>query len=470
MSGALTATVELEIYVLDISHKNGTKPKAVVDVTNNQILSLEVTVGSFISNTTYEIELVDLNWDILDKLELFKPITQQLYRIRLRYGWNKPVWRYKDVPSSTAWLNASVIDITPRMAGDSLTATIRATSAQLEAVLLNEVLTETYTPTAKTYIKIYEEIADKFNIDLVINGGKASTVSIGDKTVPAKKVRETGLDYLARIYETLGLQINGKPTHARFNPFPYSLTAKDNSIKSFEDSNIKATGYGIFEIFPESDWTPSVTYNYRGVTSKVLSYAPKLNPWIARKAQAAATVVSLNEKTGESKTHNSKINSTGDNLSDFSSSLSLGSSTKNSSSTGNRIITNSSAEVSKIKVQQAQNNLLSRALLADITILGDPYLAFREYVRINVYQPLSGELKASSIFSVQSVNHSISGGFFSSSISLITTPDYYSLLNKKAEKPSFSMTNTELPFIADAIKGFNEAIKGFNEATGGFFA
>jgi hypothetical protein len=346
------------------------------------------------------------------------------------------------------------------MSGDTLTAKIKAISAQLESVLITETLTEVYTPKAKIYVKVYEEIAKRYNIHLEIKGD-ADKTSIEEKTIPAKRAQETGLDYLGRIYKTFGLQINGKPTHARFSPFPTTLSSKDSTVKDFAASNIKALGFGVFEIYPLEDWVPTVTYEYRGIKSKVLRYAPVLNPWLARKAQASATVVSIEDKTGKATTHSSKIDTSTKGVSDYVRELSRSASSQTLSNPGARLVTNAPAEVSKIRLQQEQSNLLSRAVKADITILGDPYLAFRDYVRINVFHPLSGELKSSSIFAVQGATHTIEGGFFTSEVRLISTPDYYALLNKEAKSPSFSMINSDLPFIADTIADLQNSLGGF---------
>ena len=232
---SLAAVVEAEIVVI----KTGGGSEVVVALKDKAIESLSVRAyGQLIANL-YTFRIRDLSWSICDELALFRPVTEQLLRIRFRFGWNKPVWRYANVDSMTPWLNASIIQVTPTFADDAISLEIQATSAQLEYVLFKENQpNKEFLPNAKNVAELFEQIAHEFKIDLKVVGALDRTPLT--KQVPRKMATQTGLDYMAVTYrDIIQPKIGGELTAVRFQPFLISETvgsapAGANTYKEYE--------------------------------------------------------------------------------------------------------------------------------------------------------------------------------------------------------------------------------------------
>ena len=429
----LTAVVEAEITVLRVNG-NGVSVKRVVTLDSKQIESFESTVSSTLTACSYTFKIRDMSWDIVDKLELFRPITEQALRIVFRFGWDKPVWRYNNVASITPWMNASIISVTPTFDGDAITLDILANSAQLEYILLKDKnIRKQWFPISTDIRALYVEIAEAFNIKLIWGASYLEIDFIPIKgTVPAKKENETGLDYMARLFGQVKLKptIGGKPVYVKFSPFP-TTSNTSNNLLNLTKSSTDTASYGVFEILPAGNkWKPVVVYEHRGQGSKLISYSPELNPWLARKANED---IDANAWTND----------------DSESPIAI----KASSGSGYELVgattVRATEEIAKALLISEKNALLNSAIKATAEIVGDPFLAFNEYVQVNLYHPTTGEAKSAAIFIVSGIRHTIANGMFLSSVDLQTQPQMFAHVGGTPVPLSISTTTTGIDYLKD---------------------
>lgn len=427
---SLVAIVEAEIVVLNLSSARGSV-KTVVPLEAKQIESMTASMSKSLIASSYTFRIKDLAWDICDELALFKPVTEQLLRIRFRFGWNKPVWRDANRNTITPWLNASVIRVTPTFAEDAVSLEIFATASQLEYILLRENQPNIeFIPEAKDVAGLYTEIATKFNIDLRWKGSP-DFIELDGMQIPKKDAMTTGLDYLANLFtKFIRPTIQGKPVGARFNPFAVPNTNNVGNILLGTAAS-ESTAYGAFEIFPMDDWTPSITYELRGKGSKVLTYSPELNPWMARRAAAQIEVLNKDDTTGEL----SKINTSA-----------------GGSGTGMKTSLSAPNKVSEATTINAHNHMIMNAVKASIELIGDPYVTFGDYIGLQVFHPQSGDLKSASIYIVIGVEHELQGGMFITRLDLVTQPglqSYFSKAGSVGVAAPLKVANLSIPFLDD---------------------
>lgn len=424
---SLAAVIEAEIVVIAA----GGGSEVVVALKDKAIESLSVRAyGQLIANL-YTFTLRDLSWSICDELALFKPVTEQLLRIRFRYGWNKPVWRYIDTPSMTPWLNASIIQVTPTFAEDAISLEIQATASQLEYVLFRENQpNEEYIPDAMNVKDLYTEVAKKFSIDLKWTG-KCDAIPL-PRRAPKKEANMTGLDYLANLFKNfIQPKIDSQTVVASFHPFSRSDDAGSAAAGPDTNKEYKKPGatYGVFEIKPLRNWKPGIYYEMRGAGSKVLSYSPELNPWIAHIALSNIETTVKDTTGGTISQGDTKADTTDKNT--------------------KKINLDAPAEVAGSAVSTAQDNMLANAIKANMVIVGDPYLCCGDHIGLHVFHPQTGQLKSTSIYLVIGVSHDIQNGMFMTSVDVVTQPEYQSYNANTPKTESIELAFSKFSFLGE---------------------
>lgn len=437
------------IFQIELIKMKGDKIVTTIQASGQLVRSFDMVINPGLSSCVTTITLVDPTWEVAQDINVHQMVQSKDEYVLCRYlfGHTHSIWTNLEgssEPATTNELIGTVSNFKPTFSEEGIEITLTILGVSLQKVLQYVNQTFSIDASINNLKDAYQHIANFFNIDIRTVGSSVGTLELdptpfrgkdGSKeqlTLPTKKSGQTGLDYLAEIYEKYPPTIGGKATYARFNPF-----AKGNN------------GEGVFEILPDTGTSRiKRVYRYSGTDSRVLSFSPNLTPF---KLDKGTEAVQLSSVDNEGKERNIVAS---ENL--------------NTNDIAKIQVGQKDPRVLENQIKHIENSLLENIFTAELRVIGDINIFRGDVVQVELYNKLNGSLIMSHAYFVLKVNHSLEDGQIVTTLSL-TKSEYNALLSeiKKTIVPDLLTLEDELK--DKALSEWQKLKDTLNTLTGGIF-